>query len=72
MTAMATSTIIRVTIKATGEQHYFSSMAAIYEHLTYDQLGIRLPSLWQVGLPYSNKRCSIERVNLYSKPQTKK
>ena len=65
---MATSSIIRVTLKATGEQHFFSSMAAIYEHLTYDQLGIRLSSLWQVGLPYSNKRCSIERVLLHSKP----
>ena len=49
-----------------NEKHYdFGSVAAIYDRLTPEQLGVSLSRLWSFGIapgrPYKNKRCTIYR-----------
>lgn len=44
------------------KHHYFGSKTAIYEHLTSNQIGISLESLWNVDLDageYKNRLCII-------------
>ena len=56
----------------TGTEHYYTSVAAIYDDFTASELGIALPSLWAAGvskMTYSNKLVMISRVRLHSKRQ---
>lgn len=43
--------------------HYFGSIAAIYETFTPEQLGVSKSRLWSYGIttthPYKNKHCII-------------
>lgn len=55
-----------------GQAHFYTSIAAIYDEFTADELGIALPSLWAAGVSkvtYSNKLMMISRVRLHSKKQ---
>ena len=61
------STIIWVHL-LDGRDEFFGSIAAIYEVLSREDVGITKASLWAAGLPYSNKRCEIKRVELHRKP----
>lgn len=62
-----TETIIWVHLHS-GRDEFFGSIAAIYDVLTRDEVGITKESLWAAGLPYTNKRGIIKRVPLYRKP----
>lgn len=67
------TTIIRVRLKRDGSEHYFTSLAAIYDVLTRDDLGCSVTRLWQShvreGAGFENSRCSVDRVPLVSKEQ---
>ncbi len=55
-----------------GTEHYFTSIAAIYEVFTENELGVKLQSLWAAKaskVTYSNKLVMISRVLLHSKQQ---
>lgn len=49
----------------TEKDHYFGSLAAIYDTFTSDQVGIKLESLWSNADldkgPYENKICVIKK-----------
>lgn len=51
----------------------FTSLSAIYEVFTREQLGVSLKHLYNVhvsdGSTYSGKRCIIRREKVYSKKQ---
>lgn len=54
-----------------GSQHFYTSIAAIYDDFTADELGIKVSSLRNAKASrrtYSNKLVMISRVRLHSKP----
>jgi len=54
-----------------GSQHFYTSIAAIYDDFTSDELGIKVSSLRNAKASrrtYSNKLVMISRVRLHSKP----
>lgn len=63
-------------MKATGAEYYFSSLAAIYVGFSSSEIGCGVGTLWRRkitdGNTYENKKCTIRRVEVNSKPQTKK
>lgn len=54
-----------------GAEHYFTSLTAIYELFTPEQVGCKVEHLWNLQIsensPYLGKRCSIYKVALYTK-----
>lgn len=57
--------------KYAGAQCFFTSVAAIYDAFTADELGIKASSLRNAKVSrrtYSNKLVMITRVRLHSKP----
>ena len=54
-----------------GSQYFYTSIAAIYDDFTADELGIKVSSLRNAKASrrtYSNKLVMISRVRLHSKP----
>lgn len=51
----------------------FSSLSAIYEMFSHEQLGVSLKHLYNIRVPdgtaYTGKRCIIRREKVYSKKQ---
>lgn len=51
--------------------HYFGSIAAIYETFTPEQLGVSKSRLWSYGItaekPYKNKHCIIYKGVIHRK-----
>ena len=56
-------------------EFYFSSLAAIYEQFTPEQVGCKVTRLWNIGVsdgtPYRGRKCSITRERIKSKTQNK-
>jgi hypothetical protein len=48
-----------------GENHYFGSIAAIFDTFTPERLGVSKSRLWAFGIapdkPYRNKHCTIRK-----------
>lgn len=59
-----------------GTTFYFSSLAAIYDFFTSNQIGCQVQRLWSCGVSreteYKGKRCTVSRVILRSKAQAAK
>lgn len=53
----------------------FSSLAAIYEQFTPEQVGCRVARLWNIGVsdgvPYRGRRCTITKEQVRRKTQNK-
>lgn len=56
-------------------EFYFSSLAAIYEQFTPEQVGCRVARLWNIGVsdgvPYRGRRCTITKEQVRRKTQNK-
>ncbi len=52
---------------------YFTSLAAIYEQFTSEEIGCNVENLWRVGVrvgnPYYGKLCSVTRETIVRKAQ---
>lgn len=59
-----------------GEEYYFTSIAAIYEQFSPADIGCALSTLWcfglRVGHPKVTKTCVISKHYIQRKPQTNK
>lgn len=56
--------------------YYFTSLSAIYEQLTPEQIGCKVENLWNLKIstdkPYFGRKCTITKELLTRKRQTKK
>lgn len=56
-------------------EFYFTSLSAIYEEFTPEQVGCKVSRLWNIGVsggtPYEGAKCKITREPLKSKSQNK-
>lgn len=54
-----------------NDNHYFGSIAAIFEQFTPERLGVSKSRLWSYGItperPYKNKVCTIYRGEIHRK-----
>jgi len=59
-----------------GTDFYFTSLAAIYELFTPEQIGCKVEQLWKLevssGFTYQSRNCSITQRPLYRKSQTRR
>ncbi len=69
-------TIIKVNfpIPVNGKnEHYFGSLAAIYDTFTPEQIGCRLEALWSFGItcdkPKLTRTCLISKHSIHRKSQ---
>ncbi len=75
--AKTTNTRYLYVVAMKEERHYFTSLAAIYEVFTPEQVGCSLAHLWNIkvsdGRVYvsSSGQCRIWRDKVVSKAQTK-
>lgn len=64
-------TIYHLTVKETGEHHYFGSIAAIFDVFTPSDIGVSKSRLWGYKLaenrPYKNKLVIVRKGNLHRK-----
>lgn len=55
--------------------YYFSSLAAIYEHFTREDIGCKVDRLWAVGVSdgnrYEGRKCTVTREPVFRKSQSK-
>lgn len=77
--AMSYSKVYRVRFKQSingQKEHFFFSLAAIYDHFTEEQVGAPLRKLWESGISGGNKfstnQCTIQQERVYRKPQARK
>ena len=60
-------------VQRTAPEFFFTSLAAIYEVFTAEQIGCRVNRLYNIGLPdgkpYRGRRCEISREDIHSKAQ---
>ena len=70
-----TESIIHVEL-ANGQHHYFGSLTAIYDHLTAEEVGVKLDTLYRHSLStsriFSNKKCTIRKGVVYRKDTNRK
>lgn len=56
-------------------EFYFSSLAAIYEQFTPEQVGCKVSRLWNIGVsdgfPYKGRKCTITKERIRRKTQNK-
>lgn len=56
-------------------EFFFTSLSAIYEEFTPDQVGCKVTRLWNIGVsggtPYEGAKCKITREPLRNKSQNK-
>ena len=68
--------IYLVTIKQTGEQTAFGSLAAIYDTFTDKEIGVKLYKLWDKGVcrgkVYENNICIIKQLGFKRKSQKRR
>lgn len=66
------NTLFHLNFKSTGKDHYFGSIAAIYDRFTAKDLGVGRTRLYDFDIeedkPYSNKICTIKKSVLHRKP----
>lgn len=79
MEKITKSFIIKVRFLAPVEgkrEHFFGSLAAIYEKFTPYQIGCKLPNLWKAGIepgkPKTTRKCTISKHEVIRKEQQKK
>jgi hypothetical protein len=69
----AERTVVHVELLCDNSHHYFGSLAAIFEKLNKEQIGITYGSLRNYGLsankPYKNKLCVIRKGTLITIPK---
>lgn len=69
-------TIFHLHLKDNGRNHYFGSIAAIYDIFTATDLGVSQSRLYDFDIeedrPYTNKRCIIRKSKLHRKPGNRK
>ena len=57
-------------------EHFFGSLAAIYEKFTPFQIGCKLPTLWKAGIepgnPKNTRKCTISKHEVLRKGQQNK
>lgn len=57
-------------------EHFFGSLAAIYEKFTPFQIGCKLPTLWKAGIepgnPKNTRKCTISNMRYCAKDNRKK
>ncbi len=62
---MTGSTIFHLHFKSSGEDHYFGSIAAIYDDFTRIDIGSTANNLYRFGItsdnPYENKKVIIKK-----------
>lgn len=72
--------IYRVTFKEPPEQtgerdFFFTSLSAIYERFTHEQIGCKVSRLWNIGVsdgtPYTGAKTTVTREPLHTKRQNK-
>lgn len=70
-----TESIIHVEL-ATGQHYYFGSLTAIYDHLTAEEVGVKLDTLYRHSLStsriFSNKKCTIRKSVVHRKDTNRK
>lgn len=70
------NTLFHLRFKSTGIDHYFGSIAAIYDKFTAKDLGVGRTRLYDFDIeedkPYSNKICTIKKSVLHRKPGNRK
>lgn len=70
------NTIFQVQFKATGKDHFFGSIAAIYDKFTPKEIGVSQQRLYDFDIdedrPYSNKLCTIKKTSFHRKPGNRK
>lgn len=76
---MTTTNIYRVAFKDPPMQgdsrteFYFSSLSAIYDIFTEEQIGCKVTRLWNIGVsngtPYNGRLCQITKEPVTSKTQ---
>lgn len=78
MKKITKSYIIKVIFPAPVEgkrEHFFGSLAAIYEKFTPYQIGCKLPTLWKAGIepgtPKKTSKCTISKHEVTRKEQQK-
>ena len=53
--------------------HYFSSLAAIFDHFTPSEVGCSVQTFYRIkltdGNKYEGRRCVVRRFQIYRKPQ---
>jgi hypothetical protein len=63
-------------VKIGDENHYFGSIAAIFDKFTPEQLGVSKSRLWSYGIkperPYKNKICTIYKSEIHRKKGNRK
>ncbi len=73
--------IYRVTFKEPPEQSgeldfFFTSLSAIYERFSPEQIGCKVNRLWKIGVsdgkPYEGRLCRVTRETILRKTQKKK
>lgn len=56
-------------------EFFFSSLSAIYERFTAEQVGCKVSRLWNIGVsdgkPYEGRRCRITKEPVHAKTQNK-
>ena len=66
------NTLFHLQFKSTGIDHYFGSIAAIYDRFTAKDLGVGRTRLYDFDIeedkPYTNKICTIKKSVLHRKP----
>lgn len=59
-----------------NDNHYFGSIAAIFETYNHQQIGVSKERLWAVGIkpgkPYRNEKCIIYRDVIHRKKTNRK
>lgn len=72
---MESNKVIHLHLKHPGQDHYFGSVAAIYDVFKAETLGISYNSLSEVlrrGTVYQNKSCIIKRGKMKRKVSNRK
>lgn len=65
--------IYKLTLLNGGAEYYFTSLSAIYDRFSHEQIGCRVERLYSVGVShgivYRNKLVEVRRYPLARKPQ---
>lgn len=69
--------IIHIELLGPKEHHHFGSLAAVFEHLTEDQVGISLAKLYRneqfkKNYKFVNEKCIITKAEVKRKKHTVK
>lgn len=71
---MQTRQVIHLYLKKTDEHHYLGSVPALYQYFTYEQLGIKQQSLYNIWRdePYQNDKIILRKGRLVTTEKKRK